>query len=121
MLYILGILTALQVVVAQTLWKIGLDRVGFVADKEFILSSQVFRVFLSPLIVLGVFLYISATFSFFVLLSMFDYSHSQTVVVCSSLTLTFLSAAVIFNEQLLLINLLGVLLIFIGVLLITRF
>lgn len=121
MLYILGVITALQVVAAQTLWKIGLERTGFQPTKQFLLSTQLLEAIFSPLVLLGIILYISATISFFALLSKFEYSQAQTIVVASSITFTFLSAVVIFNEQLKFINMLGILCLFGGVLLITRF
>lgn len=121
MLYILGLLTALQVVAAQTLWKIGLERVGFTPSKDFLLSSQMFSVFTSPLVVLGVLLYVSATICFFAVLSKFDYSQAQTVVVTSSICFTFISAVAIFGENLKPINFLGIACLLLGVFFITRF
>ncbi len=121
MLYILGLVTALQIVIAQSLWKIGLAKIGFEPSANYIFSSQIVRVFLSPMIVVGILLYVSATITFFMLLAKFEYSHAQTVVVISSLVFTFLSSVLIFSEKLNVVNLLGIALLFVGVVLITRF
>lgn len=121
MLYVLGILTALQIVSAQTLWKVGLERIDFTLTRDFVLSSQLLKVVLSPYVILGVLLYASATLCFFGMLSRFSYANTQTVVVTTSLTFTFLSAVIIFHEQLRLIHLLGIGCLLLGVLLITKF
>ena len=121
MLYVLGILTALQIVLAQSLWKIGLEKLDFQPQLSFILSTQIFKVLLSTYIIAGVLLYVSATLSFFVLLSRYEYSNAQTIVVTSSLMITFTSAILLFNEKFSVVNGLGILLVLCGVVLITKF
>ena len=121
MLYLLGLLTALQIVAAQTLWKTGLAHVGFKATKDYLLSEQIVKAIFSPMVLGGILLYGFATICFFVLLSKFPYASAQTVVVVSSLIFTFLSALLIFNEKFSPVNLLGICLLLVGVVLITRF
>ncbi len=121
MLYILGLVTALQIVIAQSLWKVGLSKTSFEPTVDYVFSGQIIKVFLSPMVLGGVLLYVSATVSFFALLSKFEYSHAQTTVVISSLIFTFLSAIVIFGEKFSFVNVLGILFLLIGVVLITRY
>lgn len=121
MMYLLGILVALQIVLAQTCWKVGLERQDFVPKAEFIFSSHMLSVIFSPLVIVGAFLYGCATVLFFVMLSKYEYSNAQTLVVVSSLTFTFVSAVFFFNEKLHPVNILGIALLFAGVILITRY
>jgi len=121
MLYALGVLVALQIVSAQTCWKIGLEKQGFVPKPEFLFSSHMLSVLFSPFILLGALLYLSATLLFFVMLSKYEYSNTQTLVVIASLTFSFFSAAIFFNEKIHPVNLIGIALLFVGVVLITRF
>jgi drug/metabolite transporter (DMT)-like permease len=120
MLYLFGIITALQIVAAQTLWKVGLEKINFLFSREFIFSGQVVKVLSSPYIIAGVLLYASATIIFFGMLTRFTYANTQTVVVTTSLIFTFLSAVIIFGEQLKPVNLAGVGFLLLGVLLITK-
>jgi drug/metabolite transporter (DMT)-like permease len=121
MLYVLGLLTALQIVAAQTLWKYGLAKVGFTPTAHYIFSAQIVKAVFSPLVFGGIVLYGLATICFFILLSKYEYANAQTVVVVSSLTFTFLSALLIFNEKFNPVNVVGICLLLAGVILITRF
>jgi drug/metabolite transporter (DMT)-like permease len=121
MLYLLGIATALQIILAQTLWKLALKNLHEPFDKGFILSWSMLKFAFSFYVLLGVFVYILATITFFVLLSKYKYASAQTIVVVSSLIFTYLSATIIFDEHLKLINFVGIVFLLVGVFLVTKF
>jgi drug/metabolite transporter (DMT)-like permease len=121
MMYLLGIATALQIILAQTLWKQALKNLKQPFDKSFILSWDIFKFAFSFYVLLGVCVYILATITFFVLLSKYKYASAQTIVVVSSLIFTYLSATLIFDEHLKLVNFIGVAFLLVGVFLVTKF
>jgi drug/metabolite transporter (DMT)-like permease len=121
MLYLLGVVTAIQIIIAQSLWKIGLKKLDIPFDKDFIFSSHLIKFIFSFYILTGIIIYVTATLSYLLLLSKYKYSSAQTVVVVSSLIFTFLSAAFVFSERFRIINLVGVACLLLGVFLITKF
>jgi drug/metabolite transporter (DMT)-like permease len=121
MLYLLGVVTALQIIIAQSLWKIGLKKLDVPFDQDFIFSSHLLKFVFSFYILLGIIIYILATLTYLLLLSKYKYSSAQTVVVVTSLIFTFLSATIVFSERFKAINLVGVACLLLGVFLITKF
>lgn len=121
MVYIFGLLVSLLIVTGQVLWKAGLDKSNFVFSQKTVLSWDFFGVLFSPFIIAGVLSYGIATVLFMALLSKFEYTNLQAVVVSSSLLFTFVAAAMIFNEKIVFLNLLGLAFLLAGVILVTKF
>jgi len=121
MIYIYGILVAVQIVIGQVLWKVGVEKTHFVLTKDYILSTEMFKFIFSPYIIFGFLFYSVATLLYMSLLSKFQYTNLQAVVVSSSLIATFIFANLLFNENTNMINLLGLAFMVGGVLLVTKF
>jgi len=120
MLYVHGVLVAVQIVLGQVLWKIGVEKNHFELTKKFIFSDEFLKAMLSPYIILGVISYGIATLLFMGLLGKYQYTNLQAVVVSSSLITTFLASVVIFNEKVNAYNLLGLAFLIVGAIFITR-
>jgi len=120
MLYIYGILIAVQIVLGQVLWKIGVGKTHFVLTKKFILSDGFLKTITSPYIIVGVLSYGLATLLFMAMLGKYQYTNLQAVVVSSSLITTFLAAIVIFHEKVGILNFFGLFLLILGAIFITR-
>lgn len=121
MIYIYGILVAVQIVIGQVLWKLGAEKTQFVLTKDYIFSPDIFKFIFSPYIIIGIIFYGVATVLYMSLLAKFEYTSLQAVVVTSSLISTFIMANLVFNEKANLINLLGLAFMIGGVLLVTKF
>lgn len=121
MIYIFGLLVAIQIITGQVLWKIGVEKTNFQFAKNYIFSDHLLKVFINPYIIGGVIFYSFATILFMALLSKYEYTSLQAVVVSSSLIFTFTAAAVLFGEAVSLLNLVGLGFLLIGVLLVTKF
>lgn len=121
MVYILGLLVSLQIIAGQVLWKIGIEKSNFIFSFKSDKLLDLITMLLSPFIIAGVLFYVSATVMFVALLSKFEYTSLQAVVVSTSLMFTFIAANLIFDESYSVLNLLGFLFLFTGVLLVTKF
>lgn len=121
MLFVYGILVAVQIVLGQILWKMGVEKVGAGLSIEYFFSSKILSLLTSPYIIVGVISYVMATLIFMTLLAKYPYTELQSVVVSSSLIATFLAASLIFHERISLVNILGLVLLIAGVLLITKY
>jgi len=121
MIYIFGLLVAFQIVLGQILWKVGVTRLGGNLNAKFVFSAEIFKLILSPYFIAGVISYGMATIMFMLLLSKYNYTNLQAVVVSSSLTLTFIAASILFDEKISMFNLLGFVFLLCGVVLVTKF
>lgn len=121
MIYVYGILVAVQIVLGQVLWKVGVEKTHFVLTQEYLLSSNMLKLILNPYMFFGVLSYGLATVLYMSLLAKFQYTSLQAVVVSSSLVATFVAANLLFGEKVHLLNLLGLVFLIVGVLLITKF
>ncbi len=88
-----------MIVAGQVLWKIGVEKITSTDDNINIFSSQIVKIISSPYIILGVISYGIATLLYMVLLSKYEYTNLQAVVVSSSLVTTFIAASLFFNEK----------------------
>lgn len=118
--YALGILTAGLIVAAQALWKAAVDKYGLELSGNFFATPEFWRLVTTPQVIGGVVLYGAATLCFLLMLKKFQYSSTQALVVSSSLVITMLVAAGIFQERITLVKIVGVGVLIIGVLLVTR-
>lgn len=121
MLFIYGILIAIQIVLGQVLWKTGAEKYTFVLSKDFITSKDFISFILSPFIIIGVVSYASATIIFMAMLAKYDYTNLQSIVVSSSLVLTFMAAILLFDEKITILNIVGLACLIMGVVFITKF
>ena len=110
-----------MIVAGQVLWKVGIEKKSDAIDLGTVLSPYIFKIIFSPYILLGVLSYGLATLSYMLLLSRYDYTDLQTVVVSSSLITTFITASLFFDENINPYNLVGIAFLLCGVLFITKF
>ena len=120
MLYLQGISIGLMIVLGQVLWKIGIEKIGDINGIGSLLSGQLTRIVFSPYIIAGVVSYGIATLVYMILLSKYEYTDLQAVVVSSSLIITFIAASALFSEKISYVNLIGLVFLICGVYLITR-
>lgn len=113
MVYLLILLNVLLLVAGQVFFKMGLEQTG-----GFHLSNWL-QVFLSPWILLGLFLYVVATGLWFVVLSKVNLSIAYPLQ-SLSYVLGVLAAWLIFHEPVSLIRWVGVAVIMVGVVLIVK-
>lgn len=103
------------------MWKIGLDKANFVFSPRAIFSWDFAMIIFSPAIIIGFLSYGLATILYMVLLSKFEYTNLQAVVVSSSLLFTFIAASLLFGEKISAVNIFGLLLLLAGVIFVTKF
>jgi undecaprenyl phosphate-alpha-L-ara4N flippase subunit ArnE len=120
MVYVLGLIVALQLVVGQSLWKLGTERSGFTLSADYLLSSKVWSFVFSPFTIAGLLIYAIATVLYMGMLSKYQYSIVQGVVVPLSLIFAFAIARFFFHERVSLVNVLGLVLLVIGIGLVTK-
>lgn len=121
MIYIYGLIVAVEIVFGQVLWKIGVERTHFVLSKQYLFSSDMIKFIFNPFVVFGLVSYGFATLLYMSLLSKYEYTSLQSVVVPLSLIGTFIIASLLFGEKVSFINFIGFILLIGGVLLITKF
>lgn len=109
-----------MIVIGQVLWKIGVEKSDLVTSGGSIFSMQLLKLLISPYILGGLISYGVATLMYMILLSKYEYTNLQAVVVSASLAATFLAASLLFSEKISAYNLLGLGFLLIGVLLITK-
>ncbi len=109
MLYVLGVIIAIQIAVGQYFFKLAIDKVG--------LS---FRLILSPYLWLGLVAYAIGTAIDFYLLSRFQFSTVQALTIPLILILAFAVGVVFFHDRPSVLNLVGLAILIIGILLVTK-
>jgi|GEM_PF-2765523 len=114
MQYILSITTAILIVSAQSSWKHMMSSLGKISSLSDLFTKK-YQIIFSPYFYLGIILYILATLLYFTLLSRFQFSVVQAIVVAGSLVISFIVASVLFKEHIMPFQYLGILLILIGV------
>jgi drug/metabolite transporter (DMT)-like permease len=120
MLYILGILVAIQLVIGQTLWKVGAERAHFKVTPDYLLSHRAVEFLFSPLVLLGFAIYAIATLLYLGMLAKYEYSLVQGLVVPLSLLMAFGIGRFFFHDKLSIINIIGLLILILGIILATR-
>ncbi len=118
MLYALSIIFALLLVTAQSLWKVAVTHQETVATNAHILK-KLSGLLTSPLFIVGAVIYVIATLLYFYLLSKYQYSFIQMLVIPLSLVFSITSARIFFSENLQLINYIGIAVIVIGIILVS--
>ncbi len=120
MFYLLGLLVAFQLVIGQVLWKIGLERQNADLSLATLMPPKIWSILFSPYILGGLVIYVAATVLYMGMLSKYEYSAVQGLVVPVSLATAIITASWLFRERISLLNLVGLAFLIIGVLLITR-
>lgn len=117
---LLPILAAIILVVAQASWKKAFSSASFALSANFLLSKQFFSIILSPYFIFGSFLYVAATIFYMYLFSRFTFYSVQSIMLVTSITLTFLISAYIFKEPITLYKIGGLGLLILGIILIFK-
>src|SRR5438045_2005854 len=99
LIVILGLLTSLQIVAAQALWKSAVAAHQFKLTTSYIFSGEFLGLVFSPAVIFGVLLYASATLTYLALLSKYQFAVVQSLVLTASLIITFLIANFVFHEH----------------------
>jgi drug/metabolite transporter (DMT)-like permease len=117
MQYLLVIGVALMLVTGQSLWKYGVMHVDLVSGD---LMRKVLALAFSPAILLGCFVYVIATVLYIYTIGKYEYAVSYAMIVTFSLIFATIVASSVFHEKLSPINLLGMLVLLIGVALLLK-
>ena len=120
MFYLLGILVAIQLVVGQALWKIGTQQAEFILSYDYIASGKILKFIFLPATLIGMIVYASATLMYMGVLSKYPYSAAQGLILPASLIFAFIVARVFFHDRISLINLVGLVILIIGIWLATK-
>lgn len=113
MIYILSIIFASLLVLAQTSWKIGVDLTK--TSNATLGVKQVFSALLSLNFIFGAFIYVVATLLYLYLVSKYKFSTVQTLAIPLSLIFSILVSSTVFNEHITQKTILGVIIIVIGI------
>ena len=119
-MYLLGLFVAAQLVAGQVLWKIAVKRSHFELSPSYLFSKRVWSLIFSPYLIFGLLVYAFATLLYVGMLSKYEYSSVQAIVVPTSLLIAFLVAYYGFHEKLSGTNIAGVLVLIVGIILVTR-
>ena len=117
---LLPILAASILVVAQAAWKKAFSSASFTFSINFLLSKQFLSIVLSPYFIFGGFLYVAATIFYMYLFSRFTFYSVQSVMLVTSITLSFLISAYAFKEPITLYKIGGLGFLIFGILLIFK-
>ena len=113
LLVLLAIFNSVLMVTGQTLWKLG------VTGKEVHSLFQLLRLFLSPYIISGLVVYAFASVLWIFILNKGELSYVYPIQ-STAFIFALIIGATIFKEQLTLTKIIGVLVICLGVIIITR-
>jgi drug/metabolite transporter (DMT)-like permease len=118
MIYIFGILFSLFIVAGNTLYKYAVDAAGFEISSDFLLSKKFLSFIFSWQLLGGLSLFIIGSGISFWMLTKFEFSAIQAVSVPVVMGLSFLVGQFLLHEEnLSLLNYLGLLIIVVGVVL----
>lgn len=118
--YLLGLAVAAMLVVAQSFWKVGVQKHHFSVSSRYLLSDKMISFIIAPEVLAGIVIYIVATLFYMAMLAKYPYAFVQAIVVPVSLLLAFLLARTIFGERISLVNYAGLALLLVGIVLATR-
>jgi len=118
MRYIATIVLALLLVTAQSCWKLAVNGHTALFAGNVTLGKLVSFVF-SPLTLLGMVLYVVATGLYMVLLSRYNFSFVQAMVIPLSLVFSVSIATIFFHDHLSIVNIIGMAVIVVGIILFT--
>ena len=120
MLYFLGLAVAIQVVLAQMLWKVASTQIQHDLAGQALSPKTLAVVAMSWKIWLGIVLYGVATLLFIWLFGKYPYFIIQSFVTSCTLILTLLASMGVFHERVGVVNLLGVGCLLLGIILVAQ-
>lgn len=106
---------AVMVVGAQALWKSAIMHSSFDPKISYLVSLDMLRFLFSLKVMTGFFFYALGSLLYFAALKSYDYNKVQLVVVPASLVLSVLVASMLFNEHLKIVNIIGLVVLLLGV------
>jgi drug/metabolite transporter (DMT)-like permease len=107
-------------VTAQALWKKAFSSVVFSFTKQFLFSKTFLLLIFSPYFLAGAFLYVCATIFYIYLFNRFSFYSVQSVMLVTSITLSFLISSYIFHEGVTVHKLIGLALLISGIVVIYK-
>lgn len=117
---ILPIFASVLLVTAQASWKKAFSSVTMKLSTSFFLSKEFLGLLFSPFFLFGAFLYVIATVFYLYLFNRYNFYSVQSIMLVSSITLSFLIASFIFHETVTVYKVLGLVLLIAGVFLIFK-
>ena len=111
MLYILALGVAFALAGAQALWRV-------VAQREGVTLQSLPGLFFTPHFIGGTLLYVSATVVYLYMQSKYEFTHVQSVVLAGSLIGSFILAGLFFSEKIEVLNMVGLVLLLVGIFLV---
>ncbi|MDX1766355.1 MAG: hypothetical protein R3313_05400 [Candidatus Saccharimonadales bacterium] len=118
MIYIWGAIFALLLTAGNTMYKYAVDAANFEISPSFIFSKKMLSFIFSWQLLSGLALFVAATMLSFWMLTKYEFSAIQAVTVPVVMALSFMVGAWILNEDSLsAINILGLLVLVVGVVL----
>lgn len=117
---LLPMLASLILVTAQATWKKAFSTTSITFSQNFLLSKDFLKLFLSSYFILGVCLYLVATFFYIYLFNKYSFYSVQSIMLVTSITLAFLIASFIFKESVTVYKIAGLTLLIFGIVLIYK-
>ncbi len=111
---LLTLIVALSIVTGQTLWKIGMGQVLEHA------GSKLWAIATNVPIIVGLIIYAVATLLYMYVISKFKYGTSYAMIVSFSLIGATIMSVLFFDEKLLRINMIGIVVVIVGVVLVLQ-
>ncbi|MCE7936286.1 hypothetical protein DYH10_00625 [Candidatus Saccharibacteria bacterium CPR2] len=115
MIYIYGLIFALQLVLGQAFWKVAVEKNHFSLTSDFIFSKKILLFLTSPSLILGIVFYLSATILNMWMLSKYQLSSIQLITIPLTLILMLTVGWKIFGDSISTVNLLGIVILIVGV------
>jgi len=120
---ILSVVVGFLLVVGQALWKASMSTNEIVINRPVsleALAKTAAVILLQPLFILGCMVYLLATMLYVYVISKYNYGVSYAMIVaCSTIFATLLSA-LIFKEKIYTLNIIGIVIIVLGIILVVR-
>lgn len=108
---------AILLIAAQTIWALAIKQ-------QHLLDGSVSKIFTNLLtssrIWIGIFLYIIATGVYFIVVSKGKFFHVQVLLVCLAVIFAAILAAILFHERITALNIVGIILVLVGLVFILR-
>ena len=119
MLYLSGLLFAIQIVVGNALYKSAVEKSNFELSGDFFFSKRIFDLLLSPMFLLGLAFFLAGTAVNFWMFTKWEFNAIQLVIVPLVLIFSVMVGWRFFEETISLVNAVGLGVILIGVVLAT--
>ena len=116
---LLVLLFSFLIVTGQVLWKLAIDKNGGLINSDSTNIQNIFNLLSSPYMLSGVVIYMCATVFWMYLLGEYEYSFIYPM---SSMTfvMSLFFASYVFDEEITLFKIIGVLIIMLGVFIVTK-